>query len=629
MKSKTIIKALSKLGFILMFMLILSGTSLACRMYGVISNDLPNGLLQNHLVDAPNSLWELSHDQLDGWGIAYYPDYADPALIERGATRAYNDSNYDTVVEDINDSEPKITVAHIRTCTSGCCDHANDTVANPHPFYRNKNGKMWTFTHNGGVSKTRMDDLLGDYLIANPPNGSDIPACNPENPDLVVDSELYFLFVLKKIEENGWHAVNGIVEAVTSMIDAGEGGGINFIMSDGTTVWGFRKGNTLSYSYDAANGYSAVASQPTSSDGAGWTTMIDYQLVVLTAGSAPLVMDVRDFSDCVDADDDGYYAISPTCPTGTDCDDTEENVNPGEAEICDNGIDDDCDGDIDCDDDDCAGGPVLKDSDFNANVSDDDLRDSDPPGEYWYESREHVPALLTLDEEDIGGNNTKKAGFAASSSDNAYLTQQFSAAQTGIFAVQWDIYVDNILDDDNRDRGAMMMIGDGGGTSNGPNSTGSERFVYMSFYSPDGGGDAPGDTMSLIASEPGNDFNDSSEWKVITSGLSFDAWHTIRAVCNLNTDTYDVYVNDAPSPQANITAYTPKTSVTHISFAQWGDGSGGFYVDNVSDANLAVFAAEFGRTDCSGNCLGDSDGDGDADGKDFAAFCAALGTTCP
>ena len=52
-------------------------------------------------------------------------------------------------------------------------------------------------------------------------------------------------------------------------------------------------------------------------------------------------------------------------------------------------------------------------------------------------------------------------------------------------------------------------------------------------------------------------------------------------------------------------------------------------MDNVSDANLAVFAAEFGRKDCNGNCLGDSDGDGDADGKDFAAFVTALGGSCP
>ena len=83
MKLKTIIKVLSKLGSIFMFMLILSGTSLACRMYGVISNDLPDGLLQDHLIDEPNSLKALSYVQVDGWGIAYYPDYGDPATLRK------------------------------------------------------------------------------------------------------------------------------------------------------------------------------------------------------------------------------------------------------------------------------------------------------------------------------------------------------------------------------------------------------------------------------------------------------------------------------------------------------------------------------------------------------------------
>ena len=438
----------------------------------------------------------------------------------------------------------------------------------------------------------------------------------------MVDTELYFLFVLKKIEENGWDAVNGIVEAVTSMIDADECGGMNFIMSDGITVWGFKKGNILSYLYDAIDGYSAVASQPPSSDGAGWTSMIDYQLVVLTAGSAPVVMDVRDYADCVDADDDGYYDISTTCSTGNDCDDADENVNPGKAEICGNGIDDDCDGDTDCDDDDCAGGPLLKDSDFNANMDDDDLRGSIPPGEYWYESREDDPSLLTLHTTNIGGNSTKKAGFAASSSGNAYLTQQFSAAQTGIFAVQWDIYVEEIVDISGTDRAGWMLIGDNSGSTRpGPNSDEGERFVLMGFFK-NGGGTSG--TMDLVAMDRDDAW---SGYTTITTGLNIGEWYTIRVICNVPAGTYDVYVDG--TYQATVTSRQPKDSVTHISFAQWHDGAGAFYVDNVSDANLAVFSEEFGRTDCNGYCLGDSDGDGDADGKDLSVFVDAIDSTCP
>jgi len=53
----------------------------------------------------------------------------------------------------------------------------------------------------------------------------------------------------------------------------------------------------------------------------------------------------------LDGDGDGYIHMS--C-TGTDCDDTVAAINPGVAEVCNNSIDDDCDGDIDSLDSDCA-----------------------------------------------------------------------------------------------------------------------------------------------------------------------------------------------------------------------------------------------------------------------------------
>ncbi len=61
-----------------------------------------------------------------------------------------------------------------------------------------------------------------------------------------------------------------------------------------------------------------------------------------------------------DADDDGYgnpndSVQSETQPPGyiannTDCDDSYGDINPGVFEISDDGIDNDCDGDVDCDD---------------------------------------------------------------------------------------------------------------------------------------------------------------------------------------------------------------------------------------------------------------------------------------
>jgi len=59
---------------------------------------------------------------------------------------------------------------------------------------------------------------------------------------------------------------------------------------------------------------------------------------------------------CEDLDMDGYGdPASPVCPYhGLDCDDSDPDVNPGAAEVCDNSTDDDCDALIDSDDPDCC-----------------------------------------------------------------------------------------------------------------------------------------------------------------------------------------------------------------------------------------------------------------------------------
>ncbi|MFH1053012.1 MAG: S8 family serine peptidase [Candidatus Woesearchaeota archaeon] len=58
---------------------------------------------------------------------------------------------------------------------------------------------------------------------------------------------------------------------------------------------------------------------------------------------------------CVDNDGDSFDDYDGTwCPGGQDCDDSDEDINPSEQEICDDGNDNDCDGDIDSADSDCA-----------------------------------------------------------------------------------------------------------------------------------------------------------------------------------------------------------------------------------------------------------------------------------
>ncbi len=55
---------------------------------------------------------------------------------------------------------------------------------------------------------------------------------------------------------------------------------------------------------------------------------------------------------CNDADTDGYFAES-NCGTSVDCVDSDPAINPGAVEVCDDGIDNDCDGTTDCADNEC------------------------------------------------------------------------------------------------------------------------------------------------------------------------------------------------------------------------------------------------------------------------------------
>jgi hypothetical protein len=99
------------------------------------------------------------------------------------------------------------------------------------------------------------------------------------------------LYILKCIEEKGWNATLGIAKAVADISNA-DYGGMNFFLTDGETLWGFCRGNTLYYYYNETSPqYSAIASQPPTSVGEGWTELHDYNLVILTRDSPPCVID--------------------------------------------------------------------------------------------------------------------------------------------------------------------------------------------------------------------------------------------------------------------------------------------------------------------------------------------------
>jgi hypothetical protein len=77
--------------------------------------------------------------------------------------------------------------------------------------------------------------------------------------------------------------------------------------------------------------------------------------------------DEADCGTCTDSDGDHYYAEDAQCPTGNDCDDADQEVNPGATEEC-NGKDDDCDDQTD-EGDVCGGDCVDADGDQHYAIS--------------------------------------------------------------------------------------------------------------------------------------------------------------------------------------------------------------------------------------------------------------------
>ena len=211
----------------------------------------------------------------------------------------------------------------------------------------------------------------------------------------------------------------------------------------------------------------------------------------------------------------------------------------------------------------------LSDSTFDASADSADLR-ANSPGQDWFESRNDVTTLVVLDESDVDGNTAKKAKFIASASGNVYLSQEFRQPQTGQFSVQWDIYVDEILDiTGSPDRGAWMFVGNDPGNGRGPGSSDSSRFVYMAFAKNGGG---TGGSADLIAIDLAGNV-------VVLADLHLDRWYTIRVDLDVNLDRYSVSVDG--DYKGTVSARRTQTSVAFVTFAQWNDGAGTFYVDNV------------------------------------------------
>lgn len=246
--------------------------SYACRFWAGVGNNVSQ-VVTDQLLDQPRSLKALGEEYQDGWSVGYYDN--DQPVIWRGALASNTDSLFDEAVKKTSAQASNIAFGHLRRASSGCVEG----VPNPHPFKIIKNGKTWLFGHNGGMKKQILIDLIGkDYLAENPP-----VVCTDDPPNTWIDSELYFIYLMLSIEEHAWNVEDGISHGLQGLYEVipEEKRFLNFFLTDGETVWAFRKGTSLFYRRDELAKQSYVSSTIPEEEQGGWEEFPENEIAVL------------------------------------------------------------------------------------------------------------------------------------------------------------------------------------------------------------------------------------------------------------------------------------------------------------------------------------------------------------
>lgn len=277
-------RKLDKRYFIFIFVICLSMvftvSADACRMWGMVSDTLQPEILQEHLMN----FRAFGSSNPTGWAIGYFFNGITQypltwPIVRRGGPPADIDPDYNLAVTEAIQQKARTVLAHVRIATSG-----HSGVPNPHPFME----PGWMFCHNGTIDRNTLINLITQsYLNQHQPDYT--------NPN--IDSELYFIYLMKTIKEmtNGTPFVSiedAISHAVSTLDSAlnqnGYSSQLTFLLTDGKKLWGCRYADTnptyytLYYNWPTPGNNWAVASQPVS--GGTWTPITMYHLMTFEPG---------------------------------------------------------------------------------------------------------------------------------------------------------------------------------------------------------------------------------------------------------------------------------------------------------------------------------------------------------
>ena len=195
-----------------------------CRLLAIVA-DASIGF-RHCLHEAPRSLAGLSREHPDGWGIALSAR-GSAWTLHKSVARAGEDARF---LEIAGQARGEVLVAHVRQRTVG-----RVRIANTHPFRRGR----WVFAHNGTIEDT---DFLGRRTSTR----------RAREVEGDTDSEQLFAYLLTCVDVaasvagDGVEAVDaGVLRAISELVGHGPAGSLNFVLSNGETLYAYRNGRPL------------------------------------------------------------------------------------------------------------------------------------------------------------------------------------------------------------------------------------------------------------------------------------------------------------------------------------------------------------------------------------------------
>jgi predicted glutamine amidotransferase len=182
-----------------------------CRLLGIRANQPVD--LEFSLIGGNKAFRDFGKGNPDGWGMGWYEGdgphvHKEPISavesrdLPRMAARAYSDA----------------FICHVRLATQG-----EPNQRNCHPFQFGD----WLFAHNGSVPRSPLlAELEGKHR---------------EAIEGDTDSEVYFHWILQSIDRHDGDVVAGLRSALHLLDTAGNYSGLNFILSNGDSLYAYRE----------------------------------------------------------------------------------------------------------------------------------------------------------------------------------------------------------------------------------------------------------------------------------------------------------------------------------------------------------------------------------------------------